>query len=75
MISRQPPDNADDFPQDESPPNNRDALGGSAPATVPAKPRPEAKRQDAAQPDDADRTQVEIDRIEAYLRGPTAFSA
>ncbi len=75
MTPRQPPDNANDSPQDESLPNDRDALDGSAPANDPAKPRPTAERQDAAQPDHADRTQVEIDRIEAYLRGPTAFSA
>ncbi|HLM39815.1 MAG TPA: hypothetical protein VK434_09510 [Microvirga sp.] len=75
MTPRQPPHNASDSPQDESLPKDRDALDGSAPANDSAKPRPTAERQDAAQPDDADRTQVEIDRIEAYLRGPTAFSA
>jgi hypothetical protein len=74
MTPRQPPDNASDSPQDESLPKDRDALDGG-PANDSAKPRPAAERQDAAQPDDADRTQVEIDRIEAYLRGPTAFSA
>ena len=74
-MARQPSDNIDNYIQDESLPNDRDTLDGSAPAKDPKKPRLVTKRQDAPQPEDADRTQVEIDRIEAYLRGPTAFSA
>ena len=70
-MARQPPDQADDPRQDESPPNDR---ADAAPANDLGKPRPAAK-QDPAQPDPAAQTQVEIDRIEAYLRGPTAFSA
>ncbi|HZB62420.1 MAG TPA: hypothetical protein VE423_07120 [Microvirga sp.] len=74
-MARHPPDTADDPSQDKSLPKDRATLKGAAPANDPKKPRPVAKQQDAAQPDHADRTQVEIDRIEAYLRGPTAFSA
>jgi hypothetical protein len=73
-MARQPPDTADDPPQDESLPNDRATLDDTL-ANDPKKPRPVAPKQDAAQPDDEDKTQVEIDRIEAYLRGPTAFSA
>ena len=75
MMARQPSDNADVPVQDESLPDDRAALDDAAPANDPKKPRPVATQQDAAHPDDADKTQVEIDRIEAYLRGPTAFSA
>ena len=71
-MARQPSDQADDPRQDESPPNDR---ADAAPANDPGKPRPVATKPDAAQPDHGDKTQVEIDRIEAYLRGPTAFSA
>lgn len=74
MMARQPSDNADVPVQDESLPDDRAALD-AAPANDPKKPRPVATQQGAAQPDEADKTQVEIDRIEAYLRGPTAFSA
>ena len=74
-MARQPSDNADDPSQDESLPNDRATLDGAAPASDPKKPRPVATKPDAAQPDHGDKTQVEIDRIEAYLRGPTAFSA
>ena len=70
-MAPQPPEKADDPGQDEGLPNDR---ADAAPANEPGKPRPAAK-QDPAQPDDAEKTQVEIDRIEAYLRGPTAFSA
>ena len=70
-MAPQPPEKADDPGQDESLPNDR---ADAAPANDPGKPRPAAE-QEPAQPDHADKTQVEIDRIEAYLRGPTAFSA
>jgi hypothetical protein len=32
-------------------------------------------QQDVPEPEVADETQVEIDRIEAYMKGPTAFTA
>ena len=73
-MARQPSDIIDNSIQDESLPNDRDTLDDTL-ANDPKKPRPVAPKQDAAQPDDEDKTQVEIDRIEAYLRGPTAFSA
>jgi hypothetical protein len=71
-MSRQPPETADDPSQDASLPNDRATPDA---ANDPKRPRPVATKQDAPQPDHADMTQVEIDRIEAYLRGPTAFSA
>jgi hypothetical protein len=32
-------------------------------------------QQDLPEPESVDETQVEIDRIEAYMKGPTAFTA
>lgn len=75
MMARQPSDNADVPVQDESLPDDRATPDDAASANDPNKPRPVATQQGAAQPDGVDKTQVEIDRIEAYLRGPTAFSA
>ena len=69
-----PSDNGSDPIQDESLPAGSDAPG-TTPVNQPIVAQPVARQQDAPQPADADKTEVEIDRIEAYLRGPTAFTA
>jgi hypothetical protein len=67
MAPRHPPDR----PEDDKPSNPRQAVRNeNAPATKHPAPRTE---QDASQPAEAE--DDELDRIEAYLRGPTAFTA
>ena len=52
------------------------ALNDDLPVDAAAEEQPLTEiQQDAPQPESADETQVEIDRIEAYLKGPTAFTA
>jgi hypothetical protein len=70
MASRHPPDKPDD-----GKPSKLQQVAENAPDTVtPANEHSAPKtEQDAPRPVQAE--DVELDRIEAYLRGPTAFTA
>ncbi len=72
MTPRQPPEGPDDDMQSEILQAVHNALNDIAPVNNPAEDKP-ATETDQAKP--TDETEVEIDRIEAYLRGPTAFTA
>ena len=72
MTPRKPPESPDDDMQSEILQAVHNALNDIAPVNTPAKDQPAAEA-DQAKP--SDETEVEIDRIEAYLRGPTAFTA
>ncbi|WP_262296666.1 hypothetical protein [Microvirga sesbaniae] len=76
MTPRLPPENPDDDEQSELLQAVHRALNDLAPITDPVEnlPLAEAKPDEPAVPS-PDETEVEIDRIEAYLRGPTAFTA
>jgi len=76
MAPRQPPENPDDDVQSELLQVVHEALNESAPMNDPVEDQPLTETQQAPQePVSPDETEVEIDRIEAYLRGPTAFTA
>ena len=75
MAPRQPPENPDDV-QSELLQAVNEALNDLAPVNDPVEDLPLTETQQAPQePVSPDETEVEIDRIEAYLRGPTAFTA
>ena len=69
MTPRKPPEHPDDEMQDEILQAVHDALNDFAALSDPAAEQPLAGTQHAED------VAVEIDRIEAYLRGPTAFTA
>ncbi len=71
MTPRQPPESPDDM-QSEILQAVHNALNDITPVHDPANELP-ARETQPAKP--SDETEVEIDRIEAYLRGPTAFTA
>lgn len=76
MAPRQPPENPDDDVQSELLQVVHEALNDLAPVNDPVEDQPLTEmQQDAQKPVSPDETEVEIDRIEAYLRGPTAFTA
>ena len=72
MSPRQPPESPDDDTQRPLPQPAQDALDDTAALTDPAG---EDGVPEARQAEPADETAVEIDRIAAYLKGPTAFTA
>ena len=72
MTPRQPPERPDDDMQSELQQAVHNAPNDITPVKDPAEDRPDRKTQ-PAKPSDED--EDEIDRIEAYLRGPTAFTA
>ena len=72
MIPRQPPESPDDDEQSELLQAVNAALNDITPVYDPAEAQPATETQQAKP---SDETEVEIDRIEAYLRGPTAFTA
>jgi hypothetical protein len=76
MTSRKPPERPDDDVQSEILQAVHDALNDLAPLKDPAEDQPAAETQNPV-PHlvKADEVEVEIDRMEAYLRGPTAFTA
>ncbi|WP_262029458.1 hypothetical protein [Microvirga sp. Mcv34] len=80
MSPRLPPESPDDDGQSEFLQTVHDAANDLAPLTDPAEEQPLAETQPDTQPDtqpntSPDETQVDIDRVEAYMRGPTAFTA
>ncbi|MBA1158425.1 hypothetical protein [Microvirga mediterraneensis] len=76
MSPRLPPESPDDDGQSELLQSVHDALNDLAPLTDPTEEQPLAETQPGAPASTSpDETQVEIDRVEAYMRGPTAFTA
>ena len=76
MTPRLPPENPDDDEQSELLRAVHKALNDLAPINDPVEEQPLTERQQDVKPSlSPDETEVEIDRIEAYLRGPTAFTA
>jgi len=76
MAPRQPPENPDDDTQSELLQVVHEALNELAPVNDPVEDQPLTETQQIPpEPASPDETEVEIDRIEAYLRGPTAFTA
>ncbi|MGF9763886.1 hypothetical protein AAII07_53110 [Microvirga sp. 0TCS3.31] len=70
MTSRQPPESLDDDEQIKRLQALHKAQNGTTPAYK--KPVPKAEQNE---PRLVTSEEVELDRIEAYLRGPTAFTA
>ena len=76
MTPRLPPENPDDDEQSELLRAVHKALNDLAPMNDPVEEQPLTERQQDVKPSlSPDETEVEIDRFEAYLRGPTAFTA
>ncbi len=76
MTPRKPPVTPDDDVQSEILQAVHDALNDPTPLNDPVEDQPVAETQNAApRLVKADEVEVEIDRMEAYLRGPTAFTA
>ncbi|MBQ0821038.1 hypothetical protein HPT29_006785 [Microvirga terrae] len=76
MTPRLPPENPDNDEQSELLQAVHRALNDLAPVNDPVEPLPVAPaKPDLHAAPSPDETEVEIDRIEAYLRGPTAFTA
>ena len=76
MAPRQPPENPDDDRQSDLLRAVHRALNDAVPVNAPVEEQPLTEmQQDVAEPEVVDETQVEIDRIEAYMKGPTAFTA
>jgi hypothetical protein len=76
MAPRKPLENPDDDMQSEILQAVHDALNDLAPLSDPVEEQPvPAARQAAPHALKAEDVEVEVDRIEAYLRGPTAFTA
>jgi hypothetical protein len=76
MTPRQPPENPDDDEQSELLRAVHTALNDLAPMNDPVEEQPLTETQQGVRPAlSPDETEVEIDRFEAYLRGPTAFTA
>ena len=70
MAPRHPPEGLDDDEQIKRLQALHKARHGTKPANEQSAPKPE---EDTPHPVTAE--EVELDRIEAYLRGPTAFTA
>ena len=76
MTPRLPPENPDDDEQSELLRAVHKALNDLAPMNDPVEEQPLTETQQGVRPAlSPDETEVEIDRFEAYLRGPTAFTA
>jgi hypothetical protein len=76
MTPRLPPENPDDDEQSELLRAVHKALNDLAPINDPVEEQPLTETPQDVKPSlSPDETEVEIDRIEAYLRGPTAFTA
>jgi hypothetical protein len=76
MTPRLPPENPDDDEQSELLRAVHTALNDLAPMDDPVEELPLTETQQGVRPAlSPDETEVEIDRFEAYLRGPTAFTA
>lgn len=76
MTPRQPPESPDDDAQSDLLRAVHHALNEMTPVNDPVEDQPLTETQsDVLPPKSVDETEVEIDRIEAYLRGPTAFTA
>jgi hypothetical protein len=76
MTPRLPPENPDDDVQSELLQAVHTALNDLAPINDPVEEHPVTEAQQDVKPSQSpDDTEVEIDRFEAYLRGPTAFTA
>lgn len=76
MAPRKPLENPDTDIQSEILQAVHDALNDMTPLNEPAEDQPvPAARQAAPHALKAEDVEVEVDRIEAYLRGPTAFTA
>ena len=76
MAPRQPPESPDDDKQIELLDAVHRALDDAVPVIDPVEDQPLAETQpDLPEPEIVDKTKVEIDRIEAYMKGPTAFTA
>ena len=72
MTPRQPPESPDNDEQSEILQAVHKALNEIAPVNDPIDDQPLTETQ---QVEAVDKNDVEIDRIEAYMRGPTAFTA
>ena len=76
MAPRLPPESPDDDVESELLQAVNTALNDLAPVNDPVDDLPLVEAQHDAQTSvSPDETEVEIDRIEAYMRGPTAFTA
>jgi hypothetical protein len=76
MVPRQPPESPEDEEQSELLQAVHAALNEIEPVNGPADDQPVIKAaQETPHLTKQDEVEVEIDRIEAYLRGPTAFTA
>ena len=76
MAPLQPPENPDDDRQSDLLRAVHRALNDAVPVNAPVEEQPLTEmQQDVPEPEVVDETQVEIDRIEAYMKGPTAFTA
>ena len=76
MAPRQPPENPDDDRQCDLLRAVHRALNDAVPVNAPVEEQPLTEmQQNLPEPESVDETQVEIDRIEAYMKGPTAFTA
>jgi hypothetical protein len=76
MSPRLPPESPDDDAQSELLQAVQDALNDLTPLTDPTDEQPLTETRPDVHPSTSpDETEVEIDRIEAYMRGPTAFTA
>jgi glutathione S-transferase len=76
MVPRQPPESPEDDEQSELLQAVHAALNEIEPVNGPADHQPVIKpAQETPHLTKQDEVDVEIDRIEAYLRGPTAFTA
>ena len=76
MAPRQPPENPDDDRQSDLLRAVHRALNDAVPVNAPVEEQPLTEmQQDVPEPESVDETQVEIDRIEAYMKGPTDFTA
>ena len=76
MTPRQPPECPDDDGQSALLQAVHDALNDTAPMNDPVEDEPATEtQQNAPCRMKENEVDVEVDRIEAYLRGPTAFTA
>ena len=74
MIPRHPPDSSDDPWPDDCLASPDCALNAPLKVSLEVRP-PRREGQDAPRPATPEWTEVEFDRSEAYLKGPTAFTA
>ena len=76
MSSRHPPESPDDDKQSELLQEGHNALNDITPVNDHAEEQPAAENErDAPRLVKEDDAKAELDRMEAYLRGPTAFTA